>query len=102
MTPDEMKAILRKMMVDAYDKGDLDAVYQRYADDVVFQRAPFPPVVGADANRKADEGMLAAFTENRVTVQEIVVEGDTAMMHWTWEAVHSGVTPTLGMEARSA
>ena len=78
-------------------QGDLDAAYQYYADDVVFQRAPFPPVVGAEANRKGDEGMLAAFTENRVTVHEIVVEGDTAAMHWTWEAVHTGVSPTLGI-----
>jgi steroid delta-isomerase-like uncharacterized protein len=97
MTPEEIKAILRKMMVGMYDRGDLDAAYQYYADSIVFQRAPYPPVVGAVANRQGDESMLAAFTENRVTVHEIVVEGGTAVMHWAWEAVHTGVTPSLGI-----
>ena len=97
MNPEETKAVLRKMMIDVYEKGDLGAAYQYYADGVVFQRVPFPPVAGAEANRKADEAMLAAFTENRVTVHEIVVEGDTAIMHWTWEGVHSGVSPALGI-----
>lgn len=60
-----------------------------------YCRAPFPPVVGKEANRKLDEGMLAAFTETRSIIHELVAEGDTLVAHWTWQAVHTGTTPTL-------
>jgi steroid delta-isomerase-like uncharacterized protein len=99
MTPEEIKSALVKMNDDAWHKGDLDAAYEIYSDDVVFQRVPFPPVVGKEANKKLDEGMLAAFTETRLTINEMVVEGDAAVLRWTWEAVHSGTSPSLGIPA---
>lgn len=88
---------LIQMNSDAWDKRDLDAAYDIYADDVVFHRAPFPPMVGKEANMQADAGMLAAFTETRSTIDEIVVEGNTAAMRWTWQAVHTGISPSLGI-----
>ena len=48
MTPDEIKAILVTMNDDAWHKQDLEAAYQIYSDDVVFERVPFPPVVGKE------------------------------------------------------
>lgn len=60
-----------------------------------YCRAPFLPVVGKEANRKLDEGMLAAFTETRSIIHELVAEGDTLVAHWTWQAVHTGTTPNL-------
>ena len=32
-----------------------------------------------------------------MTIHEIIVEGDTAVMHYTWQAVHTGVSPSLGI-----
>lgn len=97
MTPEEMKATLTKMLDDFWHKEDVDAAYAIYADDVVFQRIPFPPVVGKAANMEADAGMLAAFSGNRLTIDEITVEGDAAAIRWMWEATHSGVSPSLGI-----
>ena len=97
MTPEEMKAALAKMNDDAWHKRDLNAAYEIYSADVVFQRVPFPPVVGKEANMQADAGMLAAFTDTRSTIDEMVVEGDTAVFRWSWEAVHTGTSPSLGI-----
>jgi steroid delta-isomerase-like uncharacterized protein len=99
MTPEGMKAVVLKMNEDTWHKRDLDEGYQPYADELVFHRPPFPPVVGKEANRTSDAGMLSAFTETRSTIHELVVEGDTAVAHWTWQAVHTGVLPTLGIPA---
>jgi steroid delta-isomerase-like uncharacterized protein len=99
MTPEEMKAALVKMNDDAWHTRDLDAAYAIYADDVVFQRVPFPPVVGKEANKQADAGTLAAFTETRSTIDELIVEGDTGVIRWTWEGTHSGPSPSLGIPA---
>jgi len=40
--------------------------------------------------------MLAAFSDNRVNVDEIIVEGDAEAIRWSWEATHSGVSSSLG------
>jgi steroid delta-isomerase-like uncharacterized protein len=99
MTPEEIKAALEKMNDDAWHARDLDAAYAIYAEDVVFQRVPFPPVVGKKANMEADAGTLAAFTETRSVIDELIVEGDTAVLRWTWEGTHSGPSPSLGIPA---
>ena len=99
MTSKDRKSILLKMNEDSWHKRDLDEVYRLYADEIVFHRSPFPPVVGKEANRKGDEGMLSAFTETRSTIHELVVEGDTAIAHWTWQGKHTGTLLTLGIIA---
>lgn len=99
MKPEELKTALAKMIDDFWHKSDIDAAYEIYADDVVFHRVPFPPVVGKEANMQADADTLAAFTENRTIIDEMIVEGDTAVIRWTWEAVHTGTSPSLGIPA---
>ena len=97
MNSEEMKAALVKMNDDAWHKRDLDAAYAIYTDDAVFHSPPFPPVAGKEANLQADAGILAAFTETRSTVHDLTVEGNRAVVRWTWEGVHSGTTPALGL-----
>jgi steroid delta-isomerase-like uncharacterized protein len=97
LTADEIKALLWKMIDDFWHKQDLDEVYKIYANDFVFHRPPFPSVKGREANRAADEGMLAAFSENHCKIDEIIVEGQIAALRWTWKALHSGTSPTLGI-----
>jgi steroid delta-isomerase-like uncharacterized protein len=99
MTPEEMKSAISKMNEASWHKKDLDEAYLLYADEIVFNRSPFPTVVGKDANRMGDEGMLSAFTQTRSSIHEIIVEGDTAIAHWTWQAVHTGTLPALGILA---
>ena len=97
MTSEEIKACLEKMIDDFWHKQEFDEVYKVYADDFVFHRPPFPSVKGKEANRAADEGMLVAFSENLCIIDEIIVEGQVAAMRWTWQAVHSGTSLTLGI-----
>jgi steroid delta-isomerase-like uncharacterized protein len=97
MTPEEMKSAVLKANEDFWHKRDLDEAYRIVADEIVFHRPPFPSAVGKEVNRKGDEGMLAAFTETQSTIHELVVEGDTAVAHWTWQAVHTGTLPTMGI-----
>ena len=99
MTPEEMKAALEKMNEDAWNKRDLDAAYEAYANDVVFRRVPFPPMVGKEANKQADAGTLTAFTAIRSTIDEMIVEDNAAIIRWTWEGVHSGSSPSMGISA---
>ncbi len=88
MMPEEMRAALTKMLYDLWNKGDVEAAYAILSDDVVFQRFPFPPVIGKAANMQGDAGMPAAFSHNKTTIDEIIIEGDAAAVRWTWQATH--------------
>lgn len=96
MAPEEIKAVITKVY-EEYASGNLDTFYQYVSDDFVFHRTPLPDTVGIEANRKGDDAMLVAFTDNWTTIHEIIVEGNTAVMHYTWQALHTGVTPSLGI-----
>ena len=98
MTPEEIKAAVEKMNDDAWHKRDLDGAFEIYAEDVVCHSPPFPPMTGCAANKQSDAGILAAFTETRSTIHDLLVEGDLAVARWTWEGVHTGMTPALGLE----
>jgi steroid delta-isomerase-like uncharacterized protein len=99
MNPEEMKAAIIKMNEDAWHRRDLGAAYDVYSDDVVFQRVPFTPVVGKEANMQADADTLDAFDDVRSTIDAVIVEGDTAALRWTWEGTHTGTLPSLGIPA---
>jgi steroid delta-isomerase-like uncharacterized protein len=99
MKPEEMKAALVKMNDDAWHRRDLDAAYEIYSDEFVFQRIPFPPMVGREANKQADAGTLAAFSDVHSTIDDILVDGETAVVRSTWEGTHSGTSPSLGIPA---
>ena len=47
----------------------------------------------------SDESSLSAFSDIQSTVHEIVVEGDTVVAHWTWQAVHTGTLQSMGIPA---
>lgn len=99
MTPEETRTALTKMNDDAWHKRDLDAAYAIYSDDIVFQRVPFPPLTGKEANKEADAGTLAAFSDVRSTIDDMLVDGETAVLRWTWEGTHSDTSPSLGIPA---
>jgi steroid delta-isomerase-like uncharacterized protein len=99
MNTEEMKAALIKMNDDAWHKRDVDAAYEPYADNIVFERIPFPPVVGKEANKQADQATLAAFSDVRSTSDDLLIDGEKAVIRWTWEGTHSGTSPALGLPA---
>lgn len=96
MDSEEIKRILRKMSDDIYVRRDFDAGLEPYAPDVVFERVPFPATVGIAAIRQSLEDM-SAYTEQQVDIHSILVEGDQAVIHWTWKAVHTGHSPMLNL-----
>lgn len=47
-------------------------------------RPPFRDVAGIDATRISDEAVVVAFSENKVSVDELIVAGDIAVLRYTW------------------
>ncbi len=100
MTTQDLKNIVLKLNEISWHERDVAKAYEHfYAEEIVFHRPPFPPVRGKEANRQSDEGMLTAFSDTKSTVHEVVAEGHTVTAHWTWQAIHTGNLPNLGVPA---
>jgi predicted ester cyclase len=100
MTPEDIKTFFYSIYDEKRVWGTpemLDEFYAYIAPEFIFHRPPFPDVAGIEANRESDEAMKIAFSENKVSIEELVVEGDTAVLRYTWEGIHTGISPTLGI-----
>lgn len=97
MKPEDIKALLEKEKQE-YNQGNWEFIYPYYADTFVFHNFPFPDLVGIEANRESDRAVFNAFSNIRMETKKLEVIGDYVFWVWTWEAVHTGLSPTLGIE----
>lgn len=97
MEANEIKEILTKDK-EEYNKGNWEYIYQYYADSFVFHNFPFPDLVGIEANRESDRALSNAFSDMKFSTQKLEVIDDYVYWVWKWEAVHTGVSPTLGID----
>lgn len=98
MNPEHIQAIFEAYYQPAESwptPQQLENFYTHVAPEFVFHRQPFPDVVGIEANRQADLAMGQAFTRQRTTLHEFVIDGDRVALRYTWQALHSGVSPNL-------
>jgi ketosteroid isomerase-like protein len=73
--------VLVRTWVDAFNRGDVDALAALYADDAVNHQVVEAPLVGRDAIREmfAREFALADMT---CIVENLFADGEWAMLEW--------------------
>ena len=97
MEPEDIKTLL-KNEEEEYNKGNWEFIYPYFSDSIVFHNFPFPDLVGIEANKANDRATFNAFSNIKFTTQKVEVIGDHVFWLWTWEAVHTGVSPSLSIE----
>ena len=83
------KAAKRKYF-DALNAQNLDAIDELFAPDYVLHMAGSPDLEGAESLKQMVAGSLAALSEMRAQVEDMIAEGDKVVTRWTITAVHSG------------
>lgn len=96
MDTKDLIALLEKY-AEEYNKGNWEFLYPYLADSFVFHNFPFPDLVGIEANRASDKAMYNAFSDVKFTTQKLEVVNDHVFWVFSWEATHTGVSPTLGI-----
>jgi predicted ester cyclase len=94
MSLKEFKAKYRWATEEVF-KGNVDAVDEVCASDVIRHRPPFPDIKGAEAIKRYYLEIRQAYTDIRFDWEEIIAEGDTLAAHGTFRMKHTGVSPTL-------
>ena len=97
---DRNKEIARRFREDLWNSGDLTIADEIVAADCLFHaRVPFATdfVRGPDAMRQLVLFYHLAFSDIRMTVDQVIAEGDTVAARWTGKGRHSG--ELLGLPA---
>jgi len=95
---DDNKAVIRRQVDEVWNKGNLAALDEIMAADLIGHGMPpgMPPT--RDGFKQLIGGHRKAFPDLVVTIEDMLAEGDTVANRWTWTGTHKGdylgVAPT--------
>jgi predicted ester cyclase len=89
MGTESAKALVRQV-VDDWNRGDLDAL-DEHLDPAYVNRDPNnPEVTDLPSYKRWAAAARAAFPDLRVTIDDLIAEGDRVAKLWSFEATHRG------------
>ena len=90
MTTEENKTIVKRWIDEVWCKHNIIAVDEFLADNFVFDWAP--PGVPSDIEgyKKAVTMLLTAFSDLKITVEDIIAEENKVAVRWIGDATHQG------------
>ncbi|MEW6300903.1 MAG: ester cyclase [Thermodesulfobacteriota bacterium] len=90
-TAEQHKALVRRYFEEIVRKGNLEAIPDLVAPNIVF-RGPYTPqpVQGIDAFKELIAMLHAAFADFHIIEEDMIVEGDTVASRWTASGTHKG------------
>lgn len=87
---EENKSIARRMTDDVWNKGDLDAVDELCAPELVLHSAPAGMPSGTEGVKAIVGVYRGAFQNFKATNDFVIAEGDKVASRWTTRATHRG------------
>lgn len=92
---EDNKRIVRRIRDEVEEQGDLGAVDEIFAEDVVVH-TPMGEFSGREAIKEMYEGDRKAFSDSTETIHDFVAEGNTVAIRMTERGTHDG--EFMGME----
>jgi predicted ester cyclase len=94
MADDDIRALATDAFSRFNESGSRDAFFDAYDPDVALHGYP-GALQGLDGLRAFHEALWEAFPDARLTVEDLVVEGDRAALRYRLQGTHHG--PYLGV-----
>jgi predicted ester cyclase len=89
MGDDDIRALAADAFAHFNDRDDRDRFFEAYDPDVALHGYP-GGLHGLDGLRRFHEAMWGAFPDARLTVEDLVVEGDRAALRYRLQGTHRG------------
>lgn len=83
------KAQIRRVIEEAYSRGDLSVVDEVAANDLLIH-APSQEIRGREGAKQFITMLRTAFPDLRFTVEDQIAEGDMVVTRWTARGTHNG------------
>jgi predicted ester cyclase len=80
---------------EAWLKGNVDAIDEIFAPDIVMHIYPFPDISGLAMAKQGLYAQLQAFSDLHWDSEEIIKEGNTMVWRYTIHVKHTGSSPAL-------
>jgi steroid delta-isomerase-like uncharacterized protein len=94
----ENKALSRRLLEEAFNKGNLDVIDELLAEGFVNHDAALPgPQVGIDGAKASITGYRDAFPDLKITIEDQIAGGDGVATRWSASGTHQG--ELMGMPA---
>jgi steroid delta-isomerase-like uncharacterized protein len=96
---EQNKNAVRRLIEEVWNKGNLSVTDELFAPNYVHHDASTPDVGrGPESEKKRATLYRTAFSDFRLTIEEILSEGETVMTRWSCRGTHkgdlSGIAPT--------
>jgi steroid delta-isomerase-like uncharacterized protein len=99
---EQNKARIRRVIEEAYSRGDLSVVDEVAASDLVIH-APSQDIRGREGAKQYISMLRAAFPDLQFTIEDQIAEGDTVVTRWIANGTHKGSfqgVPATGRKIR--
>jgi steroid delta-isomerase-like uncharacterized protein len=91
MSAEENKAIVRRMIEEAWNKGNLAVVEEIVAPSYIGHDPSYPmPIQGSDGFKQYVSMTRTAFPDFRITVEDLIAEGDKVVGRITVRGTNTG------------
>lgn len=87
---EENKALVRQAWDEIFNKGNVDAVDEYFAEDAVMSQAPPGVPPDREGFKQLIRPYLAAIPDFRVVFEDQVAEGDKVASRWSASGTHQG------------
>ena len=93
------KTVVRRLFEEVWNKGNLPVTDELFAANYVHHDSSTPDVgPGPESEKKRATLYRTAFPDLRLTIEDIIAEGETVMARWSCRGTHkgdlSGIAPT--------
>jgi steroid delta-isomerase-like uncharacterized protein len=91
MSTDQNKALVRQLMEEAFNRGNISLVDESFAPDFV-EHEELPPGIppGREGVKQLTTMFRSAFPNFKVTFDDVIAEGDKVVVRSTWSGTHKG------------
>jgi steroid delta-isomerase-like uncharacterized protein len=93
------KAIVRRLFAELWNNGNLSLADQLFTPNYTHHDSSSPDFGhGPESERKRATLYRTAFPDLRLTIEDLIAEGDTVMARWSCQGTHkgdlNGIAPT--------
>ena len=92
---EEIKAKFLRIVDEAWNKGDLDALDDLHSPEYIEHHSHFPDVEGLDAFKQMVAGAHQTYPDFHITIHELILEGNKLAARWSWTGTHLRQTQQL-------
>ncbi len=90
MSTEENKAIARRWYEDGFNAHNVGVMDELFTEDFGEHTPLGPPTNGRDMVKQSLRGVFTALPDLRVTIDDMIAEGDKVVVRFTSQATHQG------------